>query len=195
MHLLPADSWRTQSKENRQGRADAVPDEVGAGLEERQRVLQEDMLTEYHTRIEEGVSREQARMDLPVSNYTSFYWKCNLHNLFHFLALRMDEHAQTEIRKYAEIIGGEITAKWVPMAWEAFVDYQLLSISFSRMEVNALGRLMSSLNVDWDKGKLIKDSKRENKEFKEKLKRIARLGMPLIEQAERELHGGDDGLD
>jgi thymidylate synthase (FAD) len=75
----------------------------------------------YEERIAKGIAREQARKDLPLSTYTEAYWKIDLHNLFHFLFLRMDRHAQYEIRKYAETIGYEIVAKWCPVAWEAFL--------------------------------------------------------------------------
>ena len=71
-----------------------------------------------------GLARELARMNLPTNIYTQWYWKTDLHNLFNFLRLRADKHAQYEIRVYAEIIG-EIVQKWVPKAFQAFLDYQL----------------------------------------------------------------------
>ena len=79
----------------------------------------------YDERLEQGVAREQARKDLPLCTYTEAYWKMDLHNLLHFLALRMDSHAQKEIRDYATVIGREIVARWVPLTWEAFQDYRL----------------------------------------------------------------------
>ena len=80
-----------------------------------------------------GVAREQARKDLPLSTYTEAYWKIDLHNLLHFLKLRMDAHAQLEIRNYANAIG-DIVKVWCPLVWEAFCDYQLNSITLSRVE-------------------------------------------------------------
>jgi thymidylate synthase (FAD) len=80
------------------------------------------------------VAREQARKDLPLCTYTEAYWKIDLHNLLHFLALRMDPHAQKEIRDYATVIGEQIVARWVPLTWEAFCDYRLGAVYYSRIE-------------------------------------------------------------
>jgi len=84
-----------------------------------------------------GLSRELARTVLPVSNYTECYWKIDLHNFFHFCRLRMDSHAQQEIRDYAKVMY-EMVKPEVPLAAEAFEDYSLNSVSFSRMEVDVL---------------------------------------------------------
>ena len=88
----------------------------------------------YEERIELGVAREQARKDLPLSTYTEAYWKVDLHNLLHFLALRMDHHAQEEIRLYARAIGEQIVRPLFPLVWEAFVDYRLEGMFLSRLE-------------------------------------------------------------
>ena len=88
----------------------------------------------YHKRLALGVAREQARKDLPLSTYTEAYWKIDLHNLLHFLELRMDGHAQWEIRQYAETIGREIVRPLLPLVWEAFVDYRLTAMALSRLE-------------------------------------------------------------
>jgi thymidylate synthase (FAD) len=95
-----------------------------------------------------GVAREQARKDLPLSNYTEAYWKVDLHNLFHFLRLRMDAHAQQEIREFAEIAGREIIAKMFPHAWEAFVDYRLEAIQLSRLEIGVVKRMLIESRVN-----------------------------------------------
>ena len=71
-----------------------------------------------------GLARELARMNLPANIYTQWYWKVDLHNLFHFLRLRQDPHAQYEIRVYADAIADQIVAKWVPMAYRAYLDYR-----------------------------------------------------------------------
>ncbi|MCC5814382.1 MAG: FAD-dependent thymidylate synthase, partial [Leptospira sp.] len=71
---------------------------------------------------------------LPLSTYTEAYWKIDWHNLLHFLALRMDGHAQLEIRNYAKTIGYEIVSKWVPNAWEAFLDYRFHASGLTRIE-------------------------------------------------------------
>src|SRR5205823_3336726 len=92
----------------------------------------------YEERLRVGVAREQARKDLPLSTYTEAYWKIDLHNLFHFLSLRMEAHAQEEIRSYAAVIGEEVVSRWVPIAWEAFRDYVLNAVTLSGLEVNFL---------------------------------------------------------
>ena len=96
--------------------------------------LQDAARAVYNERLEAGVAREQARKDLPLCTYTEAYWKMDLHNLLHFLALRMDPHAQQEIRDYATVIGREIVARWVPLVWEAFQDYRMGAVFFSRIE-------------------------------------------------------------
>ena len=97
------------------------------------------------------MAREQARKDLPLSTYTEAYWKIDLHNLLHFLNLRMDHKAQLEIRLYAETIGEKIVQKWVPVAWEAFMDYRHGSVSLSRDESEVLSLLSKGLTGDAEK--------------------------------------------
>lgn len=91
----------------------------------------------YDGLLERGVSREMARAHLPQSTFTEFYWKINLHNLFHFLHLRMDEHAQKEIRDLARDIF-DIIKPIVPMACEAFIDYKVNSVTLTGPEGQAL---------------------------------------------------------
>ena len=100
----------------------------------------------YEERLRRGVAREQARKDLPLSTYTEAYWKIDLHNLFHFLMLRMDSHAQLEIRSYANVIGNEIVSRWCPIAWEAFVDYRLKSAAPTRYDVEIVRALVGGKN-------------------------------------------------
>ena len=87
--------------------------------------------------LSKGVSRELARLILPVNTYTAWYWTVDLHNLFHFLALRLDSHAQYEIREYAEVIAS-IISHIVPDCWQAFNDYRLNSVTFTGPEVKYL---------------------------------------------------------
>lgn len=84
-----------------------------------------------------GISRELARIHLPVSTYTKWVWKIDLHNLLHFLRLRLDSHAQYEIRVYAEAIA-EIVKELFPITWKAFEDFQLNSMTLSGPEVEAI---------------------------------------------------------
>jgi len=130
--------WRLQASTNRQGSSGFLPLADGERLSARELELQRLARSVYEERIAAGVAREQARKDLPLSTYTEAYWKIDLHNLFHFLALRMDAHAQHEIRTYAAAIGREIVSKWCPIAWEAFVDYNLNSLTLSSKEVAVL---------------------------------------------------------
>lgn len=138
-----AHEWRQQSQSNRQGSDAVLPTDVGSRLSEREADLQSLARVVYEERIDAGVAREQARKDLPLSTYTEAYWKVNLHNLLHFLMLRMDNHAQKEIRAYADVIGHRIVNVWCPMAWEAFVDYRLQSVQLSRVELAVLRALVS----------------------------------------------------
>jgi len=136
--------WRTQTATNRQGSAGKIADDVGARLTASEAELHRLTRAIYEERLAAGVAREQARKDLPLSTYTEAYWKIDLHNLLHFLALRMDEHAQHEIRQYATVIGTEIVARWVPLAWQAFLDYTLNKIVLSAPDVELLHAMNSA---------------------------------------------------
>jgi thymidylate synthase (FAD) len=174
--------WRRQSSDNRQGSAGFLESEQGRQLSAAEVRLQETARQTYEARLAAGVAREQARKDLPLSTYTEAYWKVDLHNLLHFLQLRMDDHAQEEIRSYAALIGDEIVSKWVPIVWEAFNDYRRQALRLSRIEVDVLTALASSperaravaesfglLRVDAD-GRLAPN--RERRELEEKLRRL-----------------------
>jgi thymidylate synthase (FAD) len=95
--------------------------------------------------MDQGVARELARIALPLSLYTEWYWKIDLHNLFHFLRLRLDPHAQYEIRAYAEVMG-KLAKEVVPLAWEAFEDYILQAVSFTAPELRALATSLGNLS-------------------------------------------------
>jgi len=128
------DQWRIQASDNKQGSSGWLDGEAGAQLTDREAEFHNTARALYDERLELGVAREQARKDLPLCTYTEAYWKMDLHNLLHFLALRMDPHAQLEIREYANIIGREIVARWVPLVWGAFEDYRLGARFYSRIE-------------------------------------------------------------
>ncbi len=95
---------------------------------------------------QEGLARELARMNLPANVYTQWYWKIDLHNLFHFLRLRADPHAQYEIRVYADTIC-EIIRDWVPLAYAAFEDYRLGSVQLSSKGIDAVRRMVKGEEV------------------------------------------------
>lgn len=137
VQTLPGE-WRFQSTSNKQGSEGFLDINTGKDLTLEEENLHNSIWNIYNSRIEKGVAREQARKDLPLSTYTEAYWKIDLHNLLHFLRLRMDKHAQLEIRKYAQTIGNKIVKRWVPLAWEAFEDYRMNSNSFSGPEMELL---------------------------------------------------------
>jgi thymidylate synthase (FAD) len=139
----PAGEWRVQSPGNKQGSAGVLSGEDGERLSVKEADLHSRAREVYEERLSAGVAREQARKDLPLSTYTEAYWKIDLHNLLHFLDVRMDDHAQKEIRSYAIVIGEQIVAKWVPLVWEAFIDYQRHSLKLSRIEAEVIGALIS----------------------------------------------------
>ena len=128
------DAWRFQAEGNRQGSGGFVDTERGAYFSEKERELQEAARNRYEERIEAGIAREQARKDLPLSTYTEAYWKVNLLNLLRFLLLRMDEHAQWEIRQYAHLIGHRIVSAWCPIAWQAFQDYSVNAMQLTHLD-------------------------------------------------------------
>lgn len=122
---------------------------VGEMLSYWERKVQKFVRTDYDIRRELKVANEQARKDLPLSTFTQAYWKCDLHNIFHFLALRMDSHAQKEIRECATIIGEEIIAKLFPMAWDAFKDYRLNAMNLTAQDIYMV-RLISDVLTSTD---------------------------------------------
>src|SRR4051794_3738446 len=141
------EDWRTQAEQNRQGSGPALPPELGQKLSENEHHFQMAAREIYRERLEAGVAREQARKDLPLCTYTEAYWKVDLHNLLHFLALRMDSHAQQEIRDYASTIGREIVQPLFPLVWEAFVDYRLDGLFLSRLDREVIVRLLARLST------------------------------------------------
>lgn len=155
-YIPSTDQIRAQSSTNKQGSGDVLP--YDQALEVQKLLLNDAMSTygHYERMVGDpdklycndegdfvpgyGVARELARIVLPLNTYTEFYWKIDLHNLFHFLKLRSDPHAQYEIRVYAEAIE-QIVKEWVPNAYEAWVDYVREAVTFSRMEMNILRKL------------------------------------------------------
>ena len=166
----------------------AVDAETGALLTAREADLHQLTREVYDQRLELGVAREQARKDLPLATYTEAYWKTNLHNLLHFLQLRMDSHAQWEIREYARTIGEEIVAKWCPVAWEAFLDYQVNTTTFSEAELAIISRLVkgdleAALATAREHGLVTTSAKdgseRVGREARELEPKLAQLGLPV----------------
>lgn len=197
MATTESSEWRLQSADNKQGSDGFLPkgngflekNDTAGGLfhTNMERDLQEHARTVYETRLKSGIAREQARKDLPLSTYTEAYWKCDLHNILHFLGLRMASDAQAEIRQYATVIGEQIIKPLFPLAWEAFEDYRLGAMTFSRLDQLAMQELirdeelpgsrklveLATRNMvlsdftDWQK-----DRCRERDEFLDKLERM-----------------------
>jgi len=148
------DNVRKQSKTNRQGGEGPID----AGTAEDFLKLLENAEANYQRYLElteKGVARELARAVLPVSVYTEWYWKCDLHNIFHFLSLRMDPHAQIEIQDYAKAMY-ELIKPIVPVACEAFEDYRLNAMHLTGLEIDAIrtGKPLATENkretAEWD---------------------------------------------
>ncbi len=168
-----------QSSTNRQGRDQPLdPDQAAAVLD----LLRDDAVQVYShyeqllndqgdgTPVDPAaprLARELARMNLTLGWYTQWYWKINLHNLFHFLSLRIDPHAQHEIRVYAEAIA-DLTRAWAPAAFEAFEDYRQHAAFLSREELSIVRAVVagSSLEVEIERSRL---SAREKRELRDKL--------------------------
>lgn len=165
------DQWRSQSTANKQGSSGFLGKAEGRVLSHAEARLHRHATDIYQVRLAVGVAREQARKDLPLSTYTRYNWKIDLHNLLHYLGLRMDSHAQHEIRQYANVIGNEIVAKLFPDCWEAFVDYQHEAVTFSRLELDALKSAFNQVCWDSRLG-IASDNKREQEEFRDKLIRL-----------------------
>lgn len=162
-----ASGWRLQAANNKQGSDGFIFDEdLAASLSESETHVYVACLEHYHALIDVGVAREQARKVLPLATYTIFTWKIDLHNLLHFLSLRMDPHAQLEIQQYAQAIAGLVKERW-PLTWEAFVDYRLESRTFSRMEREVLAKMLA--------GQQVPDCALVGREYQEFLAKLGRM--------------------
>lgn len=141
-YLPSSEDVHPQSEDNKQGRSDEeYSEEQLADILLRLELGQQDAYKAYEKLLEKDVARELARINLPVSTYTEWYWNIDLHNLFHFLGLRMDAHAQKEIRDYADIMA-TITQKVAPFAYEAFEDYKKNAITFSVQDLQMIAGII-----------------------------------------------------
>jgi thymidylate synthase (FAD) len=133
------DQLRPQSKTNKQGRDgmsvfdEETIDKAYVGW----RGLREEAVDQYQWLCTNDFARELARIDLPLSTYTQWYWKIDLHNLLHFLTLRVDSHAQWEIQQFGKVMAGMLK-RVAPLAYEAWIDYDVCGVHLSRMELDAL---------------------------------------------------------
>lgn len=165
------DNLRLQSKTNKQGGDDKIDNLTASEFLNYLHNLCADSYEKYTDYLDKGIAREQARMILPLNLYTEWYWKIDLHNLFHFLGLRCDSHAQWEIRVFAEAMLALIKPI-VPMAVEAWNDYHdhRGAIKLTKLEMEAINRTFVGQKV---KG-LDSDNKREQAEW---IIKAARMGL------------------
>jgi thymidylate synthase (FAD) len=139
-----AANFALQSRANAQGRRDEPADAaLYADAVARWNALRAAAAEGYAWLIGSDVARELARIDLPLSTYTQWYWKIDLHNLLHFLTLRIDPHAQWEIREYARIMAGMVK-RVAPLTFEAWIDYDVAGAHLSRGELEALRHLLTA---------------------------------------------------
>jgi len=133
------DELRAQSELNKQIGEGELPAEAAEKAARLLAGAEREAYAHYQKLLELGVAREQARSVLPVGIYTEFYWKQDLHNLLHFLKLRLDHHAQAEIRAYARAVAGFVKAR-VSLVWRSFEEHVLNARSLSASEIAALRR-------------------------------------------------------
>ena len=148
-----------QSSSNRQGRGEALSVDEAQRVQELLREDAERAYAHYEDMLNEtpegepadperpGIARELARMNLSLNFYTQWYWKTDLHNLMHFLRLRIDPHAQWEIRAYGERIN-EVLERWVPMTHHAFNNYRLGGAPLSEQALQAVRRMLAGETLD-----------------------------------------------
>ncbi|MBN2906879.1 MAG: FAD-dependent thymidylate synthase [Rhodobacteraceae bacterium] len=162
---IPApDALAAQSTVNNQGRGELLEGEEAARVLE---ILKSDAMRAYDNYEamlsqdgQKGLARELARMNLPANIYTQWYWKVDLHNLFHFLRLRADVHAQYEIRVYAQLMC-EIVADWVPLAYAAFEDYRMGGVNMSATAMECVRRMLKGETVTQENSGMSKGEWRE----------------------------------
>ena len=176
-YIPSAENLAAQSAINNQGRGDALTDDEASNVIQILKKDAEQTYSNYETLLNEssegniidesksGIARELARMNLTLNTYTQWYWKIDLNNLLHFLALRADDHAQYEIRVYADAML-DIVKKWVPLTYEAFEDYRIGGTELSAKEVNLMRKLLKGEKVSFEEEGL---SKREWSELQRKI--------------------------
>ncbi len=177
-YMPEQEQFALQSRSNKQGREGGAPDEVYRDAVKRWEQLRTDAGGAYRWMLEEDVAREIARIDLPVSTYTQWYWKIDLHNLLHFLSLRVDPRAQWEIQQFARVIAAMVK-RVAPLSYEAWIDYELASEPLTRVERHILAQLVegsddeisarTDARVTAEEMKAAGLSPREIREFVEKL--------------------------
>ena len=163
-YIPSPDKLAAQSVVNNQGRGEALSGDEAARVLEYLKGDAARCYDHYSEMIsqddQQGLARELARMNLPANVYTQWYWKVDLHNLFHFLRLRADAHAQYEIRVYAEEIC-KVVADWVPAAYGAFEDYRMGGATLSAKGLDCLRRMLKGEDVTQESSGMSKGEWRE----------------------------------
>ncbi len=167
---------RQQSKNNKQGSVGQVEAEIAQKFIEYTKSTFSVAFDIYEDYEKEGIGREIARINLPLSTFTEWYWEIDLRNLLGFLCLRMDPHAQKEIRDYADALYN-LVKPLAPYTFEAFEDFQLNSVQFSGLEIEALKKVLGVSDVPAKISDAMQPldqraTDRERDEFKEKLKKL-----------------------
>ena len=162
---IPApDQLAAQSTVNNQGRGEVLTGEEAARVLDLLKSDANRAYDHYEAMLsqdgQQGLARELARMNLPANIYTQWYWKVDLHNLFHFLRLRADPHAQYEIRVYAEAIAACVR-DWVPLAFGAFEDYRMGGVTLSSKAISVLKRRLAGETVSQEDSGMSKGEWRE----------------------------------
>lgn len=165
------DDIQTQSTANKQGRGFPMLETIHwrDGFEAEAAANHE----RYRHRVDHDMARELARINLPLSTYTRWWWKADLHNIFHLLSLRRTNHAQKEIRVYADAVGDFVKEKF-PVCYRAFEDFRLNAVTFSAQELAALRRLDIEVEPSYEEAwtKDLFPTGREREEFVEKVKKL-----------------------
>jgi thymidylate synthase (FAD) len=139
----PAEQLQTQTKANNQGRSgQSVPANLYSEAAQRWQTQRRLAAEGYEWMTGNDVARELARIDLPLSTYTQWYWKIDLHNLLHFLTLRVDAHAQWEIQEFGRVMAGMLK-RVAPLSYEAWIDYDVCGAPLSRMELDVLRSVLA----------------------------------------------------
>ena len=146
-YIPKSDQIEFQSAMNKQGRSGQVPDDLKNKVIDYFNEISDRSFEIYSELNEAGVARELARAILPVNLYTEWYWKNDLHNLLHFIGLRSDSHAQYEIRVFSDAMASYVK-KVAPHAWEAYQDYAVKGLRFSKIEQNILSKGLSNSSID-----------------------------------------------
>ncbi len=165
-----SEQFKAQSTDNKQGRGGTLDSNKYAIAIERWNNLRVENRQLYEDLTISDVARELARIDLPLSTYTQWYWKIDLHNLLRFLTLRTDPHAQWETRQYANVMAGMVK-RIAPLSYEAWIDYDVCGEKFSRIEMETLRHAIDNGTKITGLLPLVENgwTKREAEEFEEKL--------------------------